>query len=111
MPHSGWSRQRLGVTKVEARQRLRAAVSDGLVIEAVEQSVAEPGRRVFSLRHPEGVEELERLQAQGARELSPSRDVMDSDAARRWDWAGRSRAFRLFTIIALALALGTIVGS
>jgi DNA-binding transcriptional regulator LsrR (DeoR family) len=55
--------ERLGVTKVEARQRLRAAVSEGLVIEAVEQSVAEPGRRVFSLRHPEGVQELERLQA------------------------------------------------
>jgi DNA-binding transcriptional regulator LsrR (DeoR family) len=57
---------RLGVTKAEARQRLRAAVSDGLVIEAVEQSVAEPGRRVFSLRHPEGVEALERLQARAS---------------------------------------------
>lgn len=57
--------ERLGVAKVEARQRLRAAVSDGLVVEAVEQSAAEPGRRVFSLCHPEGVEELERLQAQG----------------------------------------------
>jgi DNA-binding transcriptional regulator LsrR (DeoR family) len=57
---------RLGVTKAEARQRLRAAVSDGLVIEAVEQTVAEPGRRVFSLRHPEGVEALERLQARAS---------------------------------------------
>jgi DNA-binding transcriptional regulator LsrR (DeoR family) len=58
--------ERLGVTKVEARQRLRAAVSDGLVTEAVQQSVAEPGRRVFSLRHPEGVEALERLQARAS---------------------------------------------
>jgi DNA-binding IclR family transcriptional regulator len=56
--------QRLGVSKVEARRRLRAAVSDGLVVEALEQSAAEPGRRVFSLRNPEGVEALERLQAQ-----------------------------------------------
>ena len=45
------------------------------------------------------------------RELSPSRDVIDGDAPRRRHWAGRSHAFRLFTIIALALALGTIVGS
>jgi hypothetical protein len=53
--------ERLGVTKVEARQRLRAAVSAGLVVEAVQQSRAEPGRRVFSIRHPEGTEVLERL--------------------------------------------------
>ena len=58
--------ERLGVTQVEARQRLRAAVSDGLVIEAVQQSLAEPGRRVFSLRHPEGIEALERLQARAS---------------------------------------------
>jgi uncharacterized membrane protein len=35
---------------------------------------------------------------------------MDGDDARRWDWAGSSRVFRLFTSMAVALALGTIVG-
>jgi hypothetical protein len=55
--------QRLGVTKVEARQRLRSAVRAGLVVETVHHTLAEPGRRVFSLRHPEGTETLERLQA------------------------------------------------
>ena len=55
--------QRLGVTKVEARQRLRSAVTAGLVVENVHHSSAEPGRRVFSLRHPEGVQALELLKA------------------------------------------------
>jgi hypothetical protein len=44
------------------------------------------------------------------RELSPAGDVIEGDTPRRRPWAGRSRAFRLFTIIALALALGTIGG-
>ena len=55
--------QRLGVTKVEARQRLRGAVTAGLVVETIHHSLAEPGRRVFSLRHPEGTETLEFLKA------------------------------------------------
>jgi predicted ArsR family transcriptional regulator len=75
--------ERLGVTKVEARQQLRAAVSDGLVVEVVERSLAEPGRRVFSLRHPEGVEALERLQAQ---QLSP-----EGSGERDWPKAWRNR--------------------
>ena len=53
--------QRLGITKVEARQRLTSAVTAGLVVENVHHSLAEPGRRVFSLRHPEGAEALELL--------------------------------------------------
>jgi DNA-binding IclR family transcriptional regulator len=53
--------QKLGVTKVEARQRLRSAVTAGLVVESVHHTSAQPGRRVFSLRHPEGTEALELL--------------------------------------------------
>jgi MarR family len=53
--------QRLGVTKVEARQRLRSAVTAGLVVESVHHTLAQPGRRVFYLRHPEGTEALELL--------------------------------------------------
>lgn len=53
--------QKLGITKVEARQRLRSAVTAGLVVERVHHTLAQPGRRVFSLRHPEGSEALELL--------------------------------------------------
>jgi predicted transcriptional regulator len=56
--------QTLGVTKVEARQRLRSAVTAGLVVETVHHTLAEPGRRVFSLRHPEGTEALELLKGE-----------------------------------------------
>jgi hypothetical protein len=56
--------QRLGVTKVEARQRLRSVVTAGLVVETVHHTLAEPGRRVFSLRHPEGTEALELLKGE-----------------------------------------------
>jgi hypothetical protein len=38
----------LGITKVEARQRLRSAVTAGLVVESVHHTLAQPGRRVFS---------------------------------------------------------------
>ena len=53
--------QKLGITKVDARQRLRSAVTAGLVVESVHHTLAQPGRRVFSLRHPEGTEALELL--------------------------------------------------
>jgi hypothetical protein len=53
--------QELGITKVEARQRLRSAVTAGLVVESVHDTRAQPGRRVFCLRHPEGPEALELL--------------------------------------------------
>jgi DNA-binding IclR family transcriptional regulator len=56
--------QKLGLTKVEARRRLRSGVSAGLVVETVHHSLAQPGRRVFSLRHPEGAETLARLRAE-----------------------------------------------
>ena len=56
--------QRLGVTKVEARQRLRSAVTAGLVVETVHHTSAEPGRRLFSLRHPEGTKALELLKGE-----------------------------------------------
>jgi hypothetical protein len=49
---------------VEARQRLRSAVTAGLVVETVHHTLAEPGRRVFSLRHPEGTEALELLKGE-----------------------------------------------
>jgi predicted transcriptional regulator len=55
--------QQLGITKVEARRRLRAAMTAGLAVERVHHTLAEPGRRVFSLRHPEGTEALELLKA------------------------------------------------
>jgi DNA-binding IclR family transcriptional regulator len=63
--------QRLGITKVEARRRLRSAVTAGLVVESVHHTSAEPGRRVFSLRHPEGTEALELLQRKALRRQSP----------------------------------------
>jgi len=56
--------QRLGITKVEARRRLRSAVTAGLVVESVRHTLAQPGRRVFSLRHPEGREALEFLRGE-----------------------------------------------
>ena len=59
--------QELGITKVEARRRLRSAVAAGLVVESVHHSPAEPGRRVFSLRHPEGAEALELLKRESLR--------------------------------------------
>lgn len=52
----------LSITKTEARQRLRAAVSDGLVGEAIDDSRSAPGRRVFWLTEPKGRAELARLQ-------------------------------------------------
>jgi predicted transcriptional regulator len=54
----------LGITKVEARQRLRSAVTAGLVVESVHHTLAQPGRRVFSLRHPEGTGALELLRGE-----------------------------------------------
>ena len=63
--------RRLGITKVEARQRLRSAVTAGLVVESVHHTLAEPGRRVFSLRHPEGKEALELLEAESLRRQQP----------------------------------------
>ena len=63
--------QRLGITKVEARQRLRSAVTAGLVVESVHHTLAQPGRRVFSLRHPEGTEALELLKAESLRRVQP----------------------------------------
>ena len=59
--------QELGITKVEARRRLRSAVAAGLVVESVHHTSAEPGRRVFSLRHPEGDEALELLKRESLR--------------------------------------------
>ena len=56
--------QKLGITKVEARRRLRRAVAAGLVVESVHHTLAQPGRRVFSLRDPEGTEALELLRGE-----------------------------------------------
>jgi hypothetical protein len=56
--------QKLGITKVQARQRLRSAVTAGLVVESVHHTLAQPGRWVFSLRHPEGTEALELLRGE-----------------------------------------------
>lgn len=63
--------QELGITKVEARQRLRSAVTAGLVVESVHHTLAQPGRRVFSLRHPEGTEALELLKRESLRRQQP----------------------------------------
>ena len=63
--------QKLGITKVEARRRLRSAVTAGLVVESVHHTSAEPGRRVFSLRHPEGTEALESLKRESLRRQQP----------------------------------------
>jgi response regulator of citrate/malate metabolism len=63
--------QKLGITKVEARRRLRSAVTAGLVVESVHHTVAQPGRRVFSLRHPEGTEALELLQGKSLSRQQP----------------------------------------
>lgn len=52
----------LCVSKVEARRRLQAAVAEGLVVASLEESPATPGRRLFSLSQPKGLEELERLE-------------------------------------------------
>jgi DNA-binding MarR family transcriptional regulator len=52
----------LGLTKVEARRLLRAAVAEGLVEETLDDSRSAPGRRVFSITEPEGLAELDRLQ-------------------------------------------------
>lgn len=52
----------LGVSKVQARQRLRTAVAEGLVEAELQESPAAPGRRVFSLIEPKGLQELERLE-------------------------------------------------
>ncbi|MBA2567408.1 MAG: hypothetical protein H0V08_06420 [Thermoleophilaceae bacterium] len=52
----------LAISKVEARQRLRAAVAEGLVEEAIDGSRSAPGRRVFWLTEPKGTVELARLQ-------------------------------------------------
>jgi predicted transcriptional regulator len=61
----------LGITKVEARRRLRSAVTAGLVVESVHHTLAQPGRRVFSLRHPEGTEALELLKTESLRRQQP----------------------------------------
>jgi DNA-binding IclR family transcriptional regulator len=63
--------QELGITKIEARRRLRSAVAAGLVVERVHHTSAEPGRRVFSLRHPQGTEALELLRAESLRRERP----------------------------------------
>jgi len=63
--------QELGITKVEARRRLRSAVTAGLVVESVHSTSAEPGRRVFSLRHTEGTEALELLERASLRRQQP----------------------------------------
>ena len=63
--------QELGITKVEARRRLRSAVTAGLVVESVHHTSAQPGRRVFSLRHPEGTEALELLKRDLLRRQRP----------------------------------------
>jgi DNA-binding IclR family transcriptional regulator len=63
--------RQLGVTKVEARRRLRSAVTAGLVVERVHHTSAEPGRRVFSLRHPEGTEALRLLKGESLRRQQP----------------------------------------
>ena len=63
--------QELGITKVEARRRLRSAVAAGLVVESVHHTLAEPGRRVFSLRHPEGTKALELLERESLRRRRP----------------------------------------
>jgi DNA-binding IclR family transcriptional regulator len=63
--------QKLGITKVEARRRLRAAVTAGLVVESVHHTSAQPGRRVFSLQHPEGTEALRLLKGESLRRQQP----------------------------------------
>jgi DNA-binding IclR family transcriptional regulator len=63
--------KQLGVTKVEARRRLRSAVTAGLVVERVHHTLAEPGRRLFSLRHPEGTEALALLKGEALRRQQP----------------------------------------
>ncbi|MBA3421903.1 MAG: MarR family transcriptional regulator [Thermoleophilaceae bacterium] len=52
----------LRVSKVQARRRLQAAVAEGLVEVALDESRSTPGRRVFSLRDPKGLAELKRLE-------------------------------------------------
>ncbi len=61
----------LGVSKVEARRRLRAAVVEGMVEASLHETPSAPGRQVFSLAHPRGHEELERLET---RSTQPHRD-------------------------------------
>lgn len=53
----------LGLSKVEARRRLRAAVGRGLVTETIDDSPAAPRRRLFSLTPDRGRRELDRLAA------------------------------------------------
>jgi predicted ArsR family transcriptional regulator len=50
----------LAIPKVEARRLLRAAVGEGLIEEAVDDSPSVPGRRVFTISEA-GIPELERL--------------------------------------------------
>lgn len=54
----------LRISKVEARRRLRAAASQGLVEVSLHETVHAPGRRVFALASPKGREELQRLEGQ-----------------------------------------------
>jgi response regulator of citrate/malate metabolism len=63
--------QEVGISKVEARRRLRSAVAAGLVVESVHHTSAQPGRRVFSLRHPEGTDALELLKRESLRRQRP----------------------------------------
>lgn len=53
----------LGVSKVEARRRMRAAVEEDLVAETIDDSPAAPRRRLFSLTPDRGRTELDRLAA------------------------------------------------
>lgn len=68
----------LGITKVEARRRLKAAVTEGLVEERLEQTSAAPGRRVFWLSRDRGERELDRLKRVGR-----VRDVRGGEPPRR----------------------------
>ena len=52
----------LGVSKVEARRRLRAAVGEGLVEEEVRAAPGAQGQRLFWVSLPAGLEELKRLE-------------------------------------------------
>lgn len=51
----------LGLSKVEARRCLRAAVGEGLVTEKIDDSPAAPRRRLFSVTTDRGRRELDRL--------------------------------------------------
>lgn len=65
-PPGGHATQRevarsLGVSKAQARQQLRAAVAEGLVVEVLDDKPATPGRRLFSLSADQGTRALQLL--------------------------------------------------